>query len=246
MILKAARTALRSRAPAYLVSRSVPGYLRSTPPHPPTFCKRVQLFTSQAVDLPDIKYAFVKASSVFRYELIDGAEDLEKYEPGGYHPISIGDVFSDGRYLIIDKLGHGGYSTVRLARDNQTQRYVAIKVARADSTPQEVKALRKLASTEPAPASQCLHRGKASIPALLDEFSVKGLNGEHKCFVTLPARSNLYSAPFSRLFPTHIARALSASLAYSVAYIHSKGYAHGGTYVSCIKSPICRLLTLLI
>ncbi|KAL2820156.1 pyridoxal phosphate-dependent transferase [Aspergillus cavernicola] len=43
------------------------------------------------------------------YNWIDGAERLEKYEPGGYHPIMIGDTLHD-RYAIVDKLGFGGYS----------------------------------------------------------------------------------------------------------------------------------------
>lgn len=46
-------------------------------------------------------------------------EDLEDYRKGGYHPVSIGDKFSNGRYVIIRKLGWGHFSTVWLARDLQ-------------------------------------------------------------------------------------------------------------------------------
>jgi serine/threonine protein kinase len=55
-------------------------------------------------------------------------EDLEGYTPGGYHPTSIGDSFCDGRYTVVHKLGFGGYSTIWLARDNQTERYVSLKI----------------------------------------------------------------------------------------------------------------------
>ena len=48
-----------------------------------------------------------------------GEEQLSRYEPGGYHPVHLGDLFKDGRYRIVDKLGFGGFSTVWLARDSQ-------------------------------------------------------------------------------------------------------------------------------
>jgi serine/threonine-protein kinase SRPK3 len=32
-------------------------------------------------------------------------EDWEDYAEGGYHPIAIGDEFSDGRYVVVRKLG---------------------------------------------------------------------------------------------------------------------------------------------
>lgn len=43
-------------------------------------------------------------------------ENPERYCPGGYHPVHLGDVFDD-KYVIIQKLGYGQYSTVWLARD---------------------------------------------------------------------------------------------------------------------------------
>lgn len=44
-------------------------------------------------------------------------EDPRDYKAGGYHPVSIGDRFKDGRYIIVRKLGWGHFSTVWLARD---------------------------------------------------------------------------------------------------------------------------------
>ena len=38
-------------------------------------------------------------------------EDLENYEPGGFHPIHLGDIY-DASYRIVHKLGFGGFSTV--------------------------------------------------------------------------------------------------------------------------------------
>lgn len=47
------------------------------------------------------------------------AEPLNRYRVGGYHPISLGDSFKDGRYKVLHKLGWGGYSTVWAAKDSR-------------------------------------------------------------------------------------------------------------------------------
>lgn len=56
----------------------------------------------------------------FRFEaLCSPCEWVEDYRPGGYHPVHLGDVFQDGQYKVIRKLGEGTFSTVWLARDLQ-------------------------------------------------------------------------------------------------------------------------------
>jgi hypothetical protein len=45
-------------------------------------------------------------------------ENMRRYSLGGFHPVSIGDSFKDGRYQVIRKLGFGIYSTVWLCRDH--------------------------------------------------------------------------------------------------------------------------------
>lgn len=44
-------------------------------------------------------------------------ESLSRYLPGGYHPVSLGDTFKNGRYNVRHKLGWCGFSTVWLAKD---------------------------------------------------------------------------------------------------------------------------------
>lgn len=44
-------------------------------------------------------------------------EWIEDYRPGGYHPVLLGDLFNNGQYKVIRKLGEGSYSTVWLACD---------------------------------------------------------------------------------------------------------------------------------
>lgn len=46
-------------------------------------------------------------------------EWVEDYCPGGHHPVVLGDVFHDGQFKVIRKLGEGSYSTVWLARDSK-------------------------------------------------------------------------------------------------------------------------------
>ena len=46
-------------------------------------------------------------------------EELSDYCQGGYHPVYIGDTFSNGRYVVVRKLGWGHFSTVWLAKDTQ-------------------------------------------------------------------------------------------------------------------------------
>ena len=53
--------------------------------------------------------------------MTEDEEDWEDYVKGGYHPVKIGDTFSDERYIVVRKLGWGHFSTVWLARD---QKYV--------------------------------------------------------------------------------------------------------------------------
>lgn len=159
------------------------------------------------------------------YNWINDVEVLGNYQPGGYHPVMVGDVLHD-RYHIVDKLGFGGYSTVWLARDSHLHRYVAVKVNTANSPPRETKVLKALSA--PLPSSSLVHPGRGSTPVFLDEFKVRGPNGEHTCYTVAPAQCNLREISFSRLFPLAVARALSYGLAQAVAYTHSKGYVHGG------------------
>lgn len=160
------------------------------------------------------------------YNWVQGVEDLEDYEPGGYHPTMVGDTMHDGRYYIADKLGHGGYSTVWLAHDTLLKRYVALKINTASSVPRETKVLKALSKSL---VSSSGHPGRRMIPDLLDEFEVRGPKGTHTCYAVTLAACNLRGLPFS-LFPLDVARALSYSLAQAVACVHSQGYVHGDVF----------------
>lgn len=58
--------------------------------------------------------------SIYRQNnLLYTQEPLSKYRLGGYHPVTLGDTFKDGRYKTHHKLGWGGFSTVWLAFDKE-------------------------------------------------------------------------------------------------------------------------------
>ncbi|CAG7949646.1 unnamed protein product [Penicillium nalgiovense] len=173
-------------------------------------------------------------SSRVKYNWIKGVETLELYQPGGYHPIMVGDVLHD-RYHLADKLGFGTYSTVWLARDTRLNRYVTLKVSVADSIQRETKILKALSA--PTPLS-LVHPGRGFVPVFLDEFEVQGPNGNHTCYAVAPAQCNLREALFSRLFSLEVARALSYRLAQAVAYTHSHGYVHGDIHLNNILSKL--------
>jgi hypothetical protein len=159
------------------------------------------------------------------YQFIYGAENIERYRTGGYHPVNLGDTLH-GRYSIVDRLGCGGYSTIWLARDTQQDHYVALKVCIADSLPNETKVLKDLSA--PSSTSSAEHPGRGSVPSILDEFTVNGPNGTHTCYTSPPARGDLREISFSQLFTPEVGRALSAGLVQALAYTHSRGYVHGG------------------
>jgi hypothetical protein len=46
-------------------------------------------------------------------------EALYLYGPGGLSPVHLGDIFKDGQYRILGKLGIGSWATVWLAQDTK-------------------------------------------------------------------------------------------------------------------------------
>jgi hypothetical protein len=58
------------------------------------------------------------ANGAGRFEpMTTPCEWIEDYRPGEYLPVHFGDMFKNGRYKVIRKLGVGSFSTVWLAFD---------------------------------------------------------------------------------------------------------------------------------
>jgi len=126
----------------------------------------------------------VKASVViktFRENLdlsSEEEEEEEEYKKGGYHPVSLGNVFHS-RYRITAKLGWGHFSTVWLASDlssSRTEKVVALKIVKSaqhytEAAKDEIKILQKTTQEDPN-NDMCVIR-------LVDSFQICGVNGNH-------------------------------------------------------------------
>ncbi|KAL9039061.1 MAG: hypothetical protein Q9180_002755 [Flavoplaca navasiana] len=164
------------------------------------------------------------------YQQQDDVEDLEVYQPGGYHPVNVGDVFSNGRYCVVHKLGWGSYSTVWLVRDAKLSRYVALKVIVASESKDsaESRILRHL--------SQNHNQEDGTmdfVTSLLDEFHVQGPNGYHLCLITNLTRCSIGASKKAHpwLFSLTVARAIVAQVIIAVRAIHRKGVVHGDLHL---------------
>lgn len=135
----------------------------------------------------------------FEYVPLESVERLERYQPGGYHPVEIGHVLRNW-YQIVHKLGYGTYSTTWLCRDHQRNKYAAVKIGTGDSSTREADMLDRLRHTK---ISSAIHPGERMILPVQDRFVVEGPNGVHPCYVTAPASCSIAGAKdgsYIRLF----------------------------------------------
>ena len=158
-------------------------------------------------------------------------EDLEKYCPDGLHPVSINDVFADGRYKVLHKLGSGGFSTVWLVRDQTNSTLMSLKIltaALSAQTEQNIPDLQIPLFLEKnlRTANHSLAR---HLQTVTDHFTVQGPNGTHLCLISPLAgpslRYMLHEADIR--FPADLARKLAKQLADAIESMHSAGIAHG-------------------
>ncbi|KAJ3849776.1 kinase-like domain-containing protein [Lentinula lateritia] len=136
------------------------------------------------------------SSYASHHSVTEDEEDWEDYVKGGYHPVHIGDAFSEGRYVVVRKLGWGHFSTVWLAWDGRIKRHVALKVVKSaprytETALDEIKLLQRLiTSSTPTSTTQTgalspslLHPGRSHVISFLDHFRHRGPNGTHICMV---------------------------------------------------------------
>ncbi|KAJ7213546.1 kinase-like domain-containing protein [Mycena pura] len=131
------------------------------------------------------------------------------------------------RYRVISKLGFGSFSTVWLVRDRVLSRTVALKVVEAEQTghSRELGILQRLAVPPSAPS-----KDPCAIQ-LLDSFETTSANGVHQVFVTelvVPILDPWFLSPFRPRVTKDVLRQTVEAL----AFIHSRGIAHGDLYPS--------------
>ncbi|KAF8926388.1 serine/threonine-protein kinase SRPK2 [Dissophora ornata] len=152
----------------------------------------------------------------------DEEEDMEDYKRGGYHYVSVGDVFHEGRYVTLRKLGWGHFSTVWLARDTVQNRHVALKVVKSashytETAIDEIKLLERVVQANPdAP-------GRKYVVELLDHFMHRGPNGLHVCMVFEVLGENLLSVIKRyrhRGIPIHLVRQIMHQVLMGLDYMH--------------------------
>lgn len=164
----------------------------------------------------------------YRQPRIEQVEDVEKYVPGGYHPVDIGDRLENGShyYTVLHKLGFGGFSTVWLTRCSLGGHYYALKILTADlpeSQGQDLSILRGLKND----GFEHPH-----IVNLHESFEVSGPNGTHTCLVLPALGPRLEELSGRETLAPEMRYKICQQVAAGVAGLHERGICHGGTNLS--------------
>ena len=130
-------------------------------------------------------------------------EGLEDYKIEGYHPVHIGEILLE-RYVIMQKLGYGHFSTAWLALDSKYGNYVAIKIQKSEERyiwaaydeveilqelakhnfdKEWVKSLKQYYKNEPQKLKNIEKHENSHVVQLLNSFIYHGQNGKHFCMV---------------------------------------------------------------
>lgn len=172
----------------------------------------------------------------YRPSLLDNIEQIEDYRWGGFHPVSLGDTFGNGRYRVLHKLGFGGSSTVWLARDAKLHKLVSLKLITAEASRQ----CREFVILQHLERCTAYHPGRSYILSLLDHFMVEGPNGTHLCLIHPLAGPSVARLSFnpgqpvgSRRLRSSLARKIENQVALALGCLHSRGVVHGGIEPSC-------------
>ncbi|KAH9992815.1 kinase-like domain-containing protein [Russula vinacea] len=172
-------------------------------------------------------------SSYSQSVMTEDEEDWEDYCKGGYHPVHIGDSFSDARYTVVRKLGWGHFSTVWLARDAKLNRHVALKIVKSaprytETALDEIKLLQRLitaapSSAAPSPSPSQTHPGRSHVISFLDHFRHKGPHGTHVCMVFEVLGENLLGLikrHQRKGVPQHLVRQIAKQVLLGLDYMH--------------------------
>ena len=147
-------------------------------------------------------------------------EDMKDYKKGGYHPVVIGESFSEGRYNVLSKLGWGHFSTVWLAWDHEGARAVTLKVQKSatrysEAARDEVELLRTVSRSEQV--------GDRCLVLLTDHFVHRGVNGTHHVMafeVLGPTLLSLIRQTDYQGLPLPVVRRVASCVLLACAHLH--------------------------
>ncbi|KAJ7581231.1 kinase-like protein [Mycena floridula] len=148
----------------------------------------------------------------------------------GYAQMEFNDAIGpDNRYLIVRKLGWGTTSSTWLARDQQTDTYVAVKTLSGYYTNlankgrlRELEVLQKMSLPKPNP--HCLQ--------ILSHFKMagKGSAGQHLCLVSPllggDLRALVTTAPSGQFIPIPLVKRILLHTLRGIAHAHRSGVVH--------------------
>ncbi|KAH8120747.1 serine/threonine-protein kinase SRPK3 [Trichoderma asperellum] len=163
-------------------------------------------------------------------------EEIEEgraaYQPGGFHPVYIGDIFND-RFKVLSKIGYGRYSTVWLVRDLEASdiqhEFRALKILSARSYGGENDIFEREILTHFRNGEDRDLIGYKYICHLISHFEHQGPNGTHVCFIFELMGETLLS--FSAWFPADmipysVMRRFTIQLVLALDFAHELNVIH--------------------
>lgn len=161
-------------------------------------------------------------------------EDFEQYQPGGHHPVVLGDFLGeDNRFEVWHKMGQGKHGIVWLCRDLSEGKFCAVKVLRDDYSKRADK-LPELKIAELLGGVSAKEAWNSHIVMPLDTFTQRGPNGEHLC-IAMPLLGP--PIPESRTYNwKHLPflKDICFQLVEGMNFIHTHGLCHGDFHPSNI------------
>ena len=180
-------------------------------------------------------------------------EDFEDYKRDGYHPVYLGEKFMNDRYIVLQKLGWGHFSTVWLAEDrqfgqpgsNSKEKYVALKIQKSkesysEAAQDEIQVLKALKEAKKKPEwaqtrvelankGLNLNEDDTFCIEILNNFPHFGIHGKHFCSTFHIMGPNLldllrfFEKKYKRGVPLFIVKKIAVQLLVGLDYMHRMG-----------------------